>query len=126
MIPQKSFPGSQIVSIFLKIFAILLGLAGLAAMVIIAIDPTTTGPDASFEMGVKLALEIGTFVVSGTVAALVAAAGCGLDIARDTNYRVALSAQFAVAQSPMPTYPPSAGYVPPARGATYGQGVPLQ
>jgi hypothetical protein len=136
VLPTKSFTGSIVVSTLLKIFAIIIGGSGLTFMVLLAVDPTTTGVDVNTEIGLKIVAMLGTFVVSGVLSSLIAAAAYGLDIARDTNSRVALSAQIAAGSvqmvqpmyapaptySPTPSYAPAPIYAPPAQGATYNPG----
>lgn len=123
MIPLKSFPGSSVISVLLKIFAILIGLSGLTIMILLAMNQTATGINENFEKGVKLFSILGTFVISGSIASLIAAAACGLDIARDSNYRVGMSAQIAAAATHMghSSYAPSPSYIPPAGGAAPSQ-----
>jgi len=145
VLPTKNFTGSVVVSTLLKIFAIIIGASGLTFMILLAVDPTTTAFYVNTAIGFMLFAMLGTFVISGALGSLVAAAAYGLDIARDTNSRVAASAQIAVGSVQMgqpmyaaapgygsaPSYGAAPSYAQPAHGATshppYGQpSQPLQ
>ena len=117
MKPSKNFTGSTITTALLKGFA--WSNAGVGLLIIIAIAWITPNIAlvADQNLATKLLWILGTLVSFGLTSSLLFAAAYGLEIARDTNYRVGLNVQIAVRTLEMAQAVSTPLYTPPTQGA---------
>jgi len=119
MKPTKSFIGSAVVSAVLKNLAWLNVASGVLIVVLIAIGHSKISIFPDITLTAKLAWIFGTVFSVGLTSSLIFAAAYGLEIARDTNYRMGMSMQIAATTLGMAQAANRPTPVPPAQGATH-------